>query len=154
MNDQPSPEMTAPRKPAAHKRRRLLAVVIVAGLIGAVLIVAPSPFGPPRTLHLWGKEFNSSGVPSCDGRNDQPCYNDLLGPMGPPPATPMTEQAMRHDASPLSPVVVHLQPGALGWLLGMTDVGPKPAEWRPIYIQVAPDAYIRYEWAHCCMPDW
>ena len=143
-------------KAAVHRRRSRLALVVVVGLIVVVgLVVLPGPFGPPATLHVWGKDFNSTGHPTCEDL-DSACLEGLFAPVGPSPATPMTAQAMQQDAAQWgeTPVVVHQQPGILGWLLGMTDAGPKPSERTDIYLQVGPDAFIRYVWAHCCMPDW
>lgn len=128
--------------------------MIVVGLVGAVSVLAPSPYGTPPTLHIWGKEFNSTGLPSCDGLDGPLCFSDLLATDGPPIAQPMTEQEMVQDSLPDAPVVLHLQPGILGWLFGVTDAGPKPSRNVPVYLQVGPNAFVRYLWAHCCMPDW
>ena len=154
MNDQPSPELIHMHKPAS-KKRRLLPVLVVVGLIVG-LIFLPSPIGPPATLHVWDKDFNSTGQATCWVDGDPNCFGSELAPIGPSPATPVTAQAMQQATqSGQTPYVLHLKPGILGWLFGMTDAGPKPSQrTEPIYLQVGPDAFIPYVWAHCCMPDW
>jgi hypothetical protein len=155
VDDQLSPDVTAPGKPAVRNRKMLLALVIVVGLILAGLIL-PSPFGPPATLHVWGKDFDSTGQPACEDL-DPSCLGHLFAPIGPSPATPMAAEAMRQDAEQmgLTPVVLHLQPGILGWMFGATDAEAKPSQrTEPVFLQVGPDAFIPYLWARCCMPDW
>jgi hypothetical protein len=159
MNKEPSSGVTAPSKAKVHKGWWLLALVLVVGLIvkPSPFVVLPSPFGPPATLHVWGKDFNSTGDPYCDVTSGPLCFDYLFAPVGPSPAPPITAQAMQQDAAHvgMTPVVLHLQPGILGWLFGMTDAGPKPSQHtEPIYLQVGPDAFIAYLWARCCMPDW
>jgi hypothetical protein len=68
----------------------------------------------------------------------------------------MTLQAMRGAENLYGhlPVMVHELPGVLGWWFGLADAGPKPPEVVAVYLQVGPDAFIPYVWAHCCMPDW
>jgi hypothetical protein len=122
----------------------LAALAVV--LIGGGLLACPNPGGLPTTLHIWGKDFNSTG---------QVCEDDILDCIGypdPPVASPMTMQAVQ--AAETDPYVVHLLPGVPGWLFGDTDAGSKPAQWVDVYLQVGSDAYVPYLWAHCCMPDW
>ncbi len=114
--------------------------------MAAALALVPDPFGPPSTLHLWGKEFNSTG----EGCHEEFCFG------GPPPASPVTREAMlaAESESGSTPYVVHELPGVLGWFLGLTDAGPKPPRPTDVDLQVGSDSFIRYMWAHCCMPDW
>jgi hypothetical protein len=156
MKGQPFAEAPIQRSAANRRRTGAVALVVVLGVILGLLVV-PSPYGPPATLHVWGKEFNSTGLPACDVLSGPLCFDDVFASVGPSPAAPITAQAMQQEMAErgMSPVVLHLRPGVLGWLFGMTDAGPKPSQHtEPIYLQVGPDAFIPYMWARCCMPDW
>lgn len=142
-----------PKRPRLTRRRKwlaALAVAIAVVLVGGGLLAYPNPGGPPTTLHIWGKDFNSTG---------QVCEYGILDCIGypdPPAASPMTMQAVQAaETDPARPpYVVHLLPGVAGWLLGITDAGNRPAQRVDVYLQVGSDAYIPYVWAHCCMPAW
>lgn len=121
-------------------------------LLAAILLAWPNPLGPPTTLHVWGHDFNSAGE-NCEG---DPPFIDLCD--APPPAAPVTKAEMNAKARDegLDAIVLHEQPGVLGWYFGLTDGGTKPtkAEWT-VYLQVGSDAYIPYRFASFDYPhEW
>jgi hypothetical protein len=139
-------EESAPPVERALRRHRKtkVVVVLVAVLFSlATLWVSNRALLAPRTLDLWGHNFNADGNGLVYLTNQDPAW----------PNEPISyRDVLARDPSP---IIVHQTSGPL--LLGLQIVPlPKPSQApRAIYLQVGSDAYVPYYLADCgCEPTW
>jgi hypothetical protein len=135
-----SPVELTPRR---HRKVKVAAAIVAVLLPLAMLWVSNRALLAPRTLDLWGHEFNADGNGLVYLTNQDPPW----------PNEPISyRDVLSRDPQP---IVVHQTSGPL--LIGLRIVPlPKPSTApRAIYLQVGPDAYIPYHWADCgCEPAW
>jgi hypothetical protein len=125
-------------------RVRLVAIAIAALLVALTLYwISSRALLAPRTLELWGHDFNADGNAQVYEKGENPPW----------PNEPISLRAVL-ERDP-EPVIVHQTSGPL--LIGLQVIPmPKPSQApRAIYLQVGTDAYVPYYWANnCCMPSW
>jgi hypothetical protein len=111
----------------------VLVLVVVAG--ASYLKIGPSPVGPPATLHLWGKDYNSTGKPCWD---DFECFPYTFAPFGPPPAEPITADEITAEWmvraagwGTQTPYVLHQQLGLRAGCSGLRMPAPNQPSRPP-----------------------